>query len=60
MYIGDTIHTTVTIGMLEDDPKRDGHGRVTEICETNNQNGKTVMYCEHILLAERRQSRGAP
>lgn len=59
VYIGDTIRTTVTIGPLEDDPKRDGYGRVTEICETKNQDGKTVMYCEHILLAERRQSRGA-
>lgn len=52
---GDTLRTTVTIGALEDDPKRPAYGRVTEICETTNQKGETVMYCEHILLAERRE-----
>ncbi len=54
VYAGDTIQTTVIIRALEDDPKRPGFGRVTEVCETKNQDGKTVMYCEHILLAERR------
>ena len=56
---GDTICTTVTIGALEDDPKRPAYGRVTEVCETRNQDGKTVMYCEHILLAERRERKDA-
>ena len=54
VFAGDTIRTTVTIGLKADDPKRPGHGQVVEICETVNQNGKTVMYCEHILLVERR------
>jgi len=54
VHAGDTIRTTVTVGALEGDPKRPAHGRVTEICETVNQSGKTVMYCEHILLVERR------
>lgn len=54
VYAGDTIHTTVSIGRLEDDPKRPNYGKVVEICEVNNQRGETVMYCEHILLAERR------
>lgn len=54
VYAGDTIHTEVTIGSLEDDPKRPDYGRVTEVCEVKNQNGRTVMYCEHILLAERK------
>ncbi len=54
VYAGDTITTTVTIGALEEDPKRPAYGRVTEVCETKNQDGKTVMYCEHVLLAERR------
>ena len=52
---GDTIRTTVTIGALDDDPKRPRYGRVTEVCETVNQAGDTVMYCEHILLAERKE-----
>ncbi len=54
VHIGDTIRSTVTIGRLADDPKRPGHGQVVEVVETRNQRGETVMYCEHILLAERR------
>ncbi len=56
VYAGDTIRTVVTVGTLAGDPKRKGHGRVTEICETTNQSGKTVLYCEHILLVERRKA----
>lgn len=55
VYIGDTIHTVVTIGRKEDDPKRPGFGRVVEITETKKQDGSTVMYCEHVLLVERRE-----
>lgn len=54
VFAGDTIRTRVTVGRKEDDPRRAGHGRVVEICETTNQNGRTVLYCEHILLVERR------
>ncbi len=59
VHAGDTIRTTVTIGALEDDPRRPAYGRVTEVCETRKQDGKTVMYCEHILLAERRERKDA-
>jgi len=52
VYIGDTIRTTVTIGETTPDPKRPGFGRVVECTETTKQDGKTVMYCEHILLVE--------
>jgi len=55
VHAGDTIRTRVTIGRKADDPKRPGHGQVVEICETVNQEGRTVMYCEHILLVERRE-----
>ncbi len=55
VYAGDTIRTRVSIGRKADDPKRPGHGQVVEICETLNQNGKTVMYCEHILMVERKE-----
>lgn len=55
VYIGDTISTTVTIGRLEDDPKRPNFGRVVEVTETKKQDGSTVMYCEHILMVERRE-----
>lgn len=56
VFAGDTIRTTVTIGRKADDPKRPNHGQVIEICETKNQDGKTVMYCEHILLVEKREA----
>lgn len=55
VFAGDTIRTRVTIGRKADDPKRPAYGQVVEICETVNQHGRTVMYCEHILLVERRQ-----
>lgn len=55
VFAGDTIRSTVTIGRKAEDPKRPRHGQVVEIVETRNQRGETVMYCEHILLAERRQ-----
>lgn len=55
VYIGDTIHTEIVIGRIEDDPKRPDFGRVTEVCTTKKQDGATVMYCEHILLVERRE-----
>ena len=54
VFAGDTIRTTVTIGRKGDDAKRPAQGQVVEICETKNQRGETVMYCEHILLVERR------
>ncbi len=56
VFVGDTIRTTVTVGRKNDDPKRAAQGQVVEICETKNQTGKTVMYCEHILLVQRRLS----
>lgn len=52
VYIGDTIHTVVTIGDKTPDPKRKGFGQVVEITETKRHDGSTVMYCEHILLVE--------
>ncbi|MBE2276429.1 MAG: MaoC family dehydratase [Rhodobacteraceae bacterium] len=56
VFAGDTIRTTVSIGRKADDPKRPRYGQVVEICETKNQEGKTVMYCEHILLVEKREA----
>jgi monoamine oxidase len=50
VMIGDTIRTRVTIAGKQPDPKRPGHGRVTERCEVLNQRDETVLACEHILL----------
>lgn len=52
VHAGDTIRTTVTIKSGDVDEKRPGYGRVVEATEVTNQNGKTVMYVEHILIVE--------
>ncbi|PUA18876.1 MaoC/PaaZ C-terminal domain-containing protein [Glaciimonas sp. PCH181] len=54
VFIGDTIHTRITISAKADDPKRADAGRVTETCEVLNQRSEVVMACEHILLVNRR------
>ncbi len=54
VFPGDTLQTTVTIGDMQTDAKRPGHGKVVEICETKKFDGTTVMYCEHILLVEKK------
>ena len=54
VYVGDTIHTRVTIASKEPDPKRPQYGKVVEKLEVINQRGETVLACEHILLVERR------
>jgi acyl dehydratase len=58
VYIGDTISTTVTIKDKSDDPKPPDFGRVVEACDVRNQRKETVLYCEHILLVEKRPAAG--
>jgi len=55
VHIGDTIQSRITVATLTPDPKRPGFGQVVERVETTNQHGQTVMACDHILLAERRE-----
>ena len=57
VFIGDTIHTVVSIKEMRPDPKRPSHGVVVELCEVFNQKNEIVLACEHLLLVERR---GAP
>jgi monoamine oxidase len=52
VFIGDTIHTRVTIKEKQPDAKRPDSGRVIEACEVINQRGEVVMYCEHILVVQ--------
>jgi acyl dehydratase len=52
VFIGDTIHTRVTIKEKQPDAKRPDCGRVIEACEVINQRGDVVMYCEHILVVQ--------
>ena len=53
VFIGDTIHTVLTIAALEDDAKRADHGRVTEQVRVMNQRGETVLACDHIYLVKK-------
>jgi acyl dehydratase len=55
VFIGDTIHTTLTIAKLEDDPKRFEYGRVIETVRVINQRDETVLACDHVYLARRRR-----
>jgi acyl dehydratase len=52
VFIGDTIHTLVTIKEKQPDAKRPDCGRVIEACEVVNQRGEVVLYCEHILVVQ--------
>ena len=54
VFIGDTIHTVLTIAALENDPKRADHGRVIEQVRVMNQRGETVLACDHVYLVRRR------
>src|SRR3546814_17202397 len=54
VHIGDTITTITTIADKRDHPKRAGHGVVTEKVDIRNQNGETVLACEHPYLVTRR------
>ena len=54
VFIGDTIHTKVTIAAKRDDPKRSNMGFVDEKIEVLNQNNELVMVCTHIISVERK------
>ncbi|MDR3372425.1 MAG: MaoC/PaaZ C-terminal domain-containing protein [Ancalomicrobiaceae bacterium] len=54
VFIGDTIHTRVTIHAKDDDPKRAGVGRVVERTEVVNQKDEVVLAADHIHIVERR------
>lgn len=54
VFIGDTIGVRVTIAEKRDH-KRPEHGVVVERLEVTNQRGETVLACDHLLLAQRRE-----
>jgi acyl dehydratase len=58
VFIGDTIHVRVTIKDKRDHPKRTDHGVVVEGVEVINQRNETVLACEHLLMARKRQAAG--
>ncbi|MGA9247560.1 MAG: MaoC/PaaZ C-terminal domain-containing protein [Candidatus Acidiferrales bacterium] len=60
VFIGDTIHTRVTIKEKQGDAKRPDSGRVIEACEVINQRGEVVLYCEHILIVQKKPASSQP
>ncbi|MHB1540726.1 MAG: MaoC family dehydratase [Steroidobacteraceae bacterium] len=56
VYIGDTLTVTARISARRDHPKRKTHGLVVEAVQIANQNGQTVLACEHLYLVERREA----
>ena len=54
VFIGDTIHSRVTIVAKDDDPKRRDFGRVVERTEVLNQRDEVVLVADHIHIVERR------
>jgi acyl dehydratase len=53
VFIGDTIHSEVTISE-KSDTKKPEYGSVIEHVEVINQHGEVVLVCDHILLAKRK------
>src|ERR1700723_1241404 len=56
VFIGDTLRTRVTVREKQEDRKHKGSGRIVEAWEGLNRGDEVVMYCEHILLAEKRSA----
>jgi acyl dehydratase len=56
VFIGDTIHVTVSIKEKRDHPKRTQQGVVTELVEIFNQHNELVIVCEHLLLVNKKVS----
>ena len=53
VFIGDTIHSEITIS-AKSDAKKPEYGNVTEHVEIINQHGEVVLVCDHILLVKRK------
>lgn len=53
VFIGDTLHTRLTILRAEAYVKRADHGMVWELTEVLNQRDEVVLACEHIYLVQR-------
>lgn len=58
VHIGDTIHTELEIKEKYPDAKRKDHGRVIESTTVINQNGDSVLFCEHIYLVQMKTATG--
>lgn len=55
VFIGDTIHSKITIAEKAED-KKEGFGKIVEHVEVYNQEQALVMVCDHILLVKLKTS----
>ena len=53
VFIGDTIHSVVTISEKAD-AKKPEYGTVTEHVDIINQHGEVVLVCDHLLMVKRK------
>ncbi len=58
VFINDTIKVKITV-MEKKDHKKPEYGLITEKVEAFNQHDELVMVCDHILLAQKKGSKGA-
>lgn len=56
VFIGDTIHTVVTVSEKKDHRKHPDKGIVTEHLDIINQRGETVMVADHLLMCQKREA----
>lgn len=56
VFINDTITVKATIAEKRDHPKRPQSGYLVEQIEVFNQDGDTVLACQHLYLVERREA----
>ncbi|WP_067935105.1 MaoC/PaaZ C-terminal domain-containing protein [Alicyclobacillus kakegawensis] len=54
VFIGDTLHSRITVIEKRSHPKRSSAGIVVERVEAINQHGVTVFACDHLLMVEKR------
>ncbi|WP_072500006.1 MaoC family dehydratase [Olsenella phocaeensis] len=56
VFIGDTIHSKVTIADKKTSEKHPEKGIVTEHLEVINQRGETVLVADHLLMCQKRSA----
>ncbi len=54
VFIGDTLHSRVTLKEKRDSAKRPDYGIVVELVEALNQRQEVVLACEHLLMVRKR------
>lgn len=57
VFIGDTIQVKVSIKEKKNYSKKQDMGIVVEQVEAFNQNKKTVLVCEHLLLCQKKENK---